>query len=188
MQPVLMDIEEFQIYLGISRDRTNSLLREPGCPYAIRLGKKIYANRKILDRWIEEQTGHVADGFCNLTIIIKTRKRLEFIFSLFFRVWISQTGRLNGVITDELIEALGIEDEIKEAAEKEAMMKEYSTAYSYNQIARDPDSFVGEKMKFRGKVLQEGDGGSGIRYICLAVNSDYDCVTAIVGVPIWIRL
>lgn len=83
---------------------------------------------------------------------------------------------VNGVITDELIESLGVADEIAEAAEKEAMMKEYSTEYSYTQIARDPDSFAGVKMKFRGKVLQEGDAGSGIRYIRLAVDSDYDSV------------
>lgn len=83
---------------------------------------------------------------------------------------------VNGVITDELIASLGIQDEIAEAAEKEAMMKEYSGDYSYTQIARAPDSFIGEKMKFRGKVLQEGDAGSGLRYIRLAVNSDYDAV------------
>lgn len=83
---------------------------------------------------------------------------------------------VNGVITDELIEALGISDQIEEAAKQEAMMKEYSSEYTYTQVARDPDSYAGDKMKFRGKVLQEGDAGSGMRYIRLAVNSDYDAV------------
>ncbi len=83
---------------------------------------------------------------------------------------------VNGVITDELLEALGLSEKVKEAAEKEAQMKEYSADYGYTQIARDPDSYSGVKMKFRGEVLQEGDAGSGVRYIRLAVNSDYDAV------------
>ena len=90
---------------------------------------------------------------------------------------------VNGVITDELIEALGISAQIEEAAQKEAMMKEYNADYSYTQIARDPDSFKNEQMKFRGKVLQEGDAGSGLRYIRLAVNSDYDAVMFITYLP-----
>ena len=83
---------------------------------------------------------------------------------------------VNGVITDELLEAMQISDQVSEIAEQEAKMKEYSSEYSYTQIARDADSYVGEKMTFKGKVLQEGDAGSGLRYIRLANNSDYDQV------------
>lgn len=83
---------------------------------------------------------------------------------------------VNGVITDELLEAMQIVEQVAELAEQEAKMKEYSSDYSYTQIARDADSYVGEKMTFKGKVLQDGDAGSGVRYIRLANNSDYDQV------------
>ncbi len=83
---------------------------------------------------------------------------------------------VNGVITDELLDSLGIADAVAEAAENEAKMKEYSSEYSYTQLARDPDSYIGQKMTFSGKVLQTGDAGSGLRYVRLAANSDSNSV------------
>lgn len=88
----------------------------------------------------------------------------------------SKKLNVNGVITDELLESLGVADKVSEEAKKQAQMGEYSSDYTYTQIARSPDSYKDTKVKFRGKVLQEGDGGSGLRYIRLAVNSDYDSV------------
>lgn len=83
---------------------------------------------------------------------------------------------VNGVITDELLESLGVADQVSDAAKKEAKKAEYTSDYSYNTIARDADSYKGTKVCFRGKVLQEGDAGSSMRYIRLAVDSDYDTV------------
>lgn len=81
---------------------------------------------------------------------------------------------VNGVITDELIEALGIADKIDEAAKLEASKAEYSAEYTYEQLARNPDTYIGDKVKFSGKVLQADTGE--INYIRLAVNSDYNTV------------
>lgn len=83
---------------------------------------------------------------------------------------------VNGVITDELLETMDVQDQVSEAAKKESMKAEYSSDYSYNTIARDSESFKDTKVKFRGKVLQEGDSGEGISYIRLAVDSNYDTV------------
>ena len=83
---------------------------------------------------------------------------------------------VNGVITDELLEALGVADQVSDAAKKEAAKAEYSADYSYTTLARDPESYEGTKVRFRGKVLQEGDVGDSVRYIRFAVNSDYDAV------------
>ena len=59
----------------------------------------------------------------------------------------------------------------KEAEEKEK--KGYDTGITYDQLARTPDDYKGEKVKFKGKVVQvlEGDSTIDLR---LAVNSDYD--------------
>ena len=60
-----------------------------------------------------------------------------------------------------------------EAEEKERIG--YNTGITYDQLARTPDDYIGEKVKFKGKVIQvmEGDGETQIR---VAVNSDYDTV------------
>lgn len=83
--------------------------------------------------------------------------------------------------------ALIAEQKAKEAAEKAAKeeaeriakeqeeKKGYDTGITYNQLARTPDDFEFEKVKFRGKVIQvmEGDSETQIR---LAVNSNYDTI------------
>lgn len=60
----------------------------------------------------------------------------------------------------------------KAAAEEKERMG-YDTGITYDQLARTPDDYTFEKVKFRGKVVQviEGDGTTQIR---LAVNGDYD--------------
>lgn len=81
---------------------------------------------------------------------------------------------VNGVITDELLESLGIAEEIAEAAAKEASKSKYSADYTYEQLARNPDTYIGDMVKFSGKVLQAQTGD--VNYMRLAINSDYDTV------------
>ena len=59
-------------------------------------------------------------------------------------------------------------------AEEEAK-KGYDTGITYDQLARNPDDYMLEKIKFSGKVVQvmEGDGFTQIR---LAVKGDYDTI------------
>ncbi|MBU8789998.1 toxin regulator [Oceanobacillus caeni] len=66
------------------------------------------------------------------------------------------------------------EAEAKKKAEEEAK-KGYETGITYNQLARTPDDFKGEKVKFSGKVIQvmEGDTTTQIR---LAVGDNYDTI------------
>jgi phage-related protein len=62
------------------------------------------------------------------------------------------------------------------AARAEAEAKKgYDTGITYDQLARTPDDFITQKVKFRGKVVQvmEGDGTTQIR---LAVNENYDTI------------
>lgn len=88
----------------------------------------------------------------------------------------AQGINVNGVITDELLDALGVADQVSDAAKQEAEKAEYSADYSYTTLARDPESYKGTKVRYRGKVLQEGDVGEGMRYIRFAVDSNYDAV------------
>nr|WP_318539516.1 toxin regulator [Terribacillus saccharophilus] len=68
------------------------------------------------------------------------------------------------------------EEEAKAKAEAEAKEKQgYNTGITYDQLARTPDDYISEKVKFSGKVVQvmEGDGITQIRF---AVNDDYDTI------------
>lgn len=74
-------------------------------------------------------------------------------------------------LADDAQKQLDAEQEA--AAEKEA--KGYETGITYDQLARTPDDYTGEKVKFSGKVIQviEGDNETQLR---IAVNDDYDTV------------
>lgn len=66
--------------------------------------------------------------------------------------------------------------EKKEKAEKEKKEKKgYDTGITYNELARTPDDYKGEKVKFKGKVLQVIESDEEIQ-IRLAIDSDYDKV------------
>ncbi|MGH1263286.1 toxin regulator [Bacillus cereus] len=64
--------------------------------------------------------------------------------------------------------------EAKRLTEEKAK-KGYDTGITYDQLARTPDQFKGEKVKLKGKVVQvmEGTGKTQIR---LAVGSNYDTI------------
>lgn len=71
------------------------------------------------------------------------------------------------------------EEEEKDRAEAEAKQQEeeeargYETGITYDQLARTPDDYIYEKVKFSGKVIQvlEDEGSVNIRF---AVNDNYD--------------
>lgn len=66
--------------------------------------------------------------------------------------------------------------EAKAAAEAEAKEKAgYDTGITYSQLARTPDDYIEELVKFTGTVLQVIEGDEEIQ-IRLAVNDDYDKV------------
>lgn len=63
----------------------------------------------------------------------------------------------------------------KEQEEEEKRKQGYDTGITFEDLARNPDQFEGEKVKFNGKIIQvmEGDTYSQMR---LAVNDNYDRV------------
>ena len=70
------------------------------------------------------------------------------------------------------------EIEAQEAAEKEEeerVAQGYETGITYDQLARTPDDYNGEMIKFSGKVIQVIDGTDEIQ-LRFAVNDDYDRV------------
>lgn len=68
------------------------------------------------------------------------------------------------------------EEEAKRKREQEKEAKQYETGITYDQLARDPDKYTGNKVKFSGKVIQVMEDGSGEVQLRVAVNDNYDTV------------
>lgn len=82
---------------------------------------------------------------------------------------------VNGLVTDELLQALDVVEKVQDAVQKEASKGEYSGDYTYDQLARNPDTYTGNKIKISGKVLQADSSGD-ICYARVAMNNSYDTV------------
>ena len=83
---------------------------------------------------------------------------------------------VNGLVTDELLQSLGVVEKVQEAVKVEASKAEYSTDYTYDQLSRNPDTYKGKKMKFTGKVLQTGDAGDNMTYARIKINNNSDTI------------
>ena len=82
---------------------------------------------------------------------------------------------VNGLVTDELLQALNVVDKVQDAVQKEASKGEYGADYSYDQLARNPDTYKNQKIKISGKVLQ-AEYDDDICYARIAMNNNYDTV------------
>lgn len=82
---------------------------------------------------------------------------------------------VNGLVTDELVQSLGVVEKVQEAVEFEQSKAEYRTDITYDQMARTPDTYITEKIQISGKVLQ-AETSDNLCYARVAINSDYDTV------------
>ena len=82
---------------------------------------------------------------------------------------------VNGQVTDELLQALNVVEKVQDAVQKEASKGEYGGDYSYDQLARNPDTYKNQKIKISGKVLQ-AEYDDDICYARIAMNNDYNTV------------
>lgn len=56
MEKILFNIEETASYLGIGKTKCREFLKEHEHEFVIRIGNRIYANRPLLDDWINKQS------------------------------------------------------------------------------------------------------------------------------------
>lgn len=57
MEKALLNVEEMCSYLGIGKTKARELLKMPGSTFAVKIGNRWYANKRILDIWLEKQSG-----------------------------------------------------------------------------------------------------------------------------------
>lgn len=51
----LLNVKDFCNYLGIGETKARELLRDPHNGFTVRIGNRLYAHRKHLDKWLENQ-------------------------------------------------------------------------------------------------------------------------------------
>lgn len=54
----LLNINEFCAYLGIGKTKAREILTKIDNPFTVRLGNKLYANKILLDKWIDSISGN----------------------------------------------------------------------------------------------------------------------------------
>lgn len=52
-EKILLNVPETMAYLGLGRKQTMELMREE--PFGCKIGARLYANRRLLDRWLEQK-------------------------------------------------------------------------------------------------------------------------------------
>ena len=56
IEKALLNIEETCSYLGIGKTKVRELFKSPDTPFAVKIGNRWYANKKLLDMWLDRQT------------------------------------------------------------------------------------------------------------------------------------
>lgn len=55
-EKALLNLNEFCSYLGIGQSNARKLLKDPRYKFTVRIGNRLYANKKKLDQWIDEKS------------------------------------------------------------------------------------------------------------------------------------
>lgn len=55
----LLSVKELAFYIGVGQTKARELLAKEDCPYVCRIDRRIFANRTLLDKYIDENTGRI---------------------------------------------------------------------------------------------------------------------------------
>lgn len=57
-EKALLNLEEFCSYLGIGKTKARELLKHPSSTFTFKIGNRYYANKKLLDQWLDRNSGN----------------------------------------------------------------------------------------------------------------------------------
>ena len=57
-EKALLTVEEMMAYTGWGENTVRDELNHPRCPYIVRKGNRLYANRKLLDKYLDSISGN----------------------------------------------------------------------------------------------------------------------------------
>lgn len=53
----LLNVKELREYLGLGDTKIRELLNSPDSTFTVRIGNRLYANKKLLDSWLTRISG-----------------------------------------------------------------------------------------------------------------------------------
>jgi hypothetical protein len=53
----LLTVKEMCAYMSIGQNTARKLLNRPYNSFTVRIGNRLYANKKLLDKWIDQNSG-----------------------------------------------------------------------------------------------------------------------------------
>lgn len=53
----LLNVKEIKDYLGLGDTKVRELLNSPNSTFTVRIGNRLYANKKLLDVWLVKISG-----------------------------------------------------------------------------------------------------------------------------------
>lgn len=53
----LLNVKELCEYLGLSDPKVREILKQPNSTFTVRIGNRLYANKKLLDIWLDKISG-----------------------------------------------------------------------------------------------------------------------------------
>ena len=57
-EKAVLNVKEIMLYTSFGENTVREMLNAPGCKYVIRQGNRLYANRKLLDKYLDELAGN----------------------------------------------------------------------------------------------------------------------------------
>ena len=58
MEKALLNLKEFCQYLNVGQTKAREILTKQNNSFTVRIGNRLYANKILLDKWINEQSGN----------------------------------------------------------------------------------------------------------------------------------
>lgn len=59
IEKALLNLKEVSGYLGLGETKTRELLKKRDCPFSMKIGYRWYANKRLLDLWLDKQAKFV---------------------------------------------------------------------------------------------------------------------------------
>lgn len=59
IEKALLNLKEVSEYLGLGETKTRELLKKRDCPFSMKIGYRWYANKRLLDLWLDKQAKFV---------------------------------------------------------------------------------------------------------------------------------
>lgn len=56
-EKALLTVDEMMLYTGWGENAVRAELNHPKCPYLVRKGNRLYANRKLLEKYLDAISG-----------------------------------------------------------------------------------------------------------------------------------